>query len=122
MRTALFSDRRVITALVVAGVAGVGFAGYEVARRYRPVGYAEARAVVNRRCVECHSDHPSSRAFPVAPKAVMLDTAGEMKQYAPRIEATVAVDRSMPLANLSGMTDDERRALARWVETGAKIP
>ena len=88
----------------------------------RTVSYAEARAVVNSRCIECHSDHPTSRAFPVAPKAVKLDTALEMRQYAQRIEATVSVDRSMPLANLTGMTDRERRILARWVETGAKIP
>lgn len=88
----------------------------------RTVSYAEARAVVDRRCLECHSEHPTSRAFPVAPKAVKLDTALEMKQYAPRIEATVAVERTMPLANMTGMTDAERRVLARWVETGAKVP
>jgi len=87
----------------------------------RPVSYAEARAVVNRRCLECHAEKPTSRAFPVAPKAVMFDTALEMKQYAQRIEATVA-DGSMPLANLSGMTDEERGILTRWVEAGARIP
>jgi uncharacterized membrane protein len=52
----------------------------------------------------------------------MLDTAAQMKQYAQRIEASVAVERTMPLANMSGMTDDERRVLGRWVETGAKTP
>lgn len=87
----------------------------------RTVSYAEARAVVDRRCLECHAAHPTSRAFPVAPQAVMLDTAAEMQQYAPRIKATVA-DGSMPLANMTNLTDDERRVLERWVETGAKIP
>jgi uncharacterized membrane protein len=87
----------------------------------RTVSYAEARAVVDRRCIECHSEHPTSRAFPVAPKAVMFDTAAEMQKYAQRIGATAA-DGSMPLANMSGMTDEERRVLGRWVETGAKIP
>ncbi len=103
---------------VVAGV--VAAAGFTSCGK-RPVSYAEARTVVNRRCVECHSEHPTSRAFPVAPKAVMFDTALQMQRYAGRIGATVA-DRSMPLANMSGMTDDERRVLARWVEIGAKIP
>lgn len=88
----------------------------------QPVSYAEARAVVDRRCIECHSERPTSRAFPIAPKGVMLDTALQMKQYARRIEASVAVERTMPLANMSGMTDEERRVLGRWVETGAKIP
>ena len=52
----------------------------------------------------------------------MLDTAVQMKQYASRIEATVVVDRTMPLANMSGMTDEERSILGRWVEMGAQIP
>jgi uncharacterized membrane protein len=88
----------------------------------RPVGYAQARAVVNRRCIECHSAQPTNRAFPIAPKGVMLDTALQMKQYAGRIKARVEVERTMPLANMSGMTDQERWALGRWVETGAKVP
>lgn len=88
----------------------------------RPVSYAEARAVVNRRCTECHSAHPTSRAFPFPPRAVILDTAPQMKQWANRIEARVVVERTMPIANMNGMTDDERSVLGRWVRTGAKIP
>jgi uncharacterized membrane protein len=87
-----------------------------------PVTYAEARAVVNRRCIECHSEKPANRAFPVAPQGVMLDTADEMKQYAGRIEVTVAVEHTMPIANMTGMTEEERGILGRWVEEGAKVP
>ena len=105
--------------LLIGVVAVVGSTSY---RGQRPVGYAEARTVVNRRCIECHSEHPTSRAFPIAPQGVMLDTALQMKQYARRIEARVAVERTMPLANMSGMTDEERWVLGRWVETGAKVP
>jgi uncharacterized membrane protein len=103
-------------------VAVVGSTSRETAREKRPVGYAEARTVVNRRCIECHSEKPANRAFPIAPQGVMLDTALQMKQYARRIEASVAVGRTMPLANMSGMTDEERWVLGRWVETGAKVP
>lgn len=99
----------------------VAAAGFTSCGR-RPVSYTEARAVVDRRCVECHSEHATNRAFPVAPQGVMLDTALEMQQYAQRIEATVAVERTMPLANMTGMTDRERRILGRWVEAGAKVP
>ena len=108
--------------LLVGVVAGLGCASCGTAREQRPVGYAEARTVVDRRCVECHSGQPTNRAFPIAPKGVMLDTALQMKQYARRIEVRVAVERTMPLANMSGMTDEERRVLGRWVETGAKVP
>jgi len=86
------------------------------------VTYAEARAIVNRRCLECHAEKPTNRAFPVAPQGVRLDTASEMKQYAERIEVTASVDYSMPLANMTAMTEDERKLLRRWVDEGAKVP
>lgn len=108
--------------LLIGVVAVVGSTSRETLRRQRAVGYAEARAVVDRRCIECHSVHSANRAFPIAPKGVMLDTAPQMKQYAGRIQARVAVERTMPIANMSGMTDEERWVLARWVETGAQIP
>ena len=108
--------------LLIGVVAIVGFTSRQTAPGQRPVGYAEARTVVSRRCTECHSERPANRAFPIAPKGVMFDTALQMKQYARRIEARVAVERTMPLANMSGMTDEERWVLGRWVETGAKVP
>ena len=108
--------------LLIGVVAVVGSTSRETAREQRPVGYAEARTVVNRRCIECHSEQPTNYAFPIAPQGVMLDTALRMKQYARRIEARVVVERTMPLANMSGMTDEERWVLGRWVETGAKVP
>ena len=120
--SAVALSRRWRWLLFIGVVVVIGFIAREIALRLRPVSYAEARAVVDRRCVDCHSEHPTNRAFPIAPQGVMLDTAPQMKQYAPRIEATVAVERTMPLANLSGMTDEERRILGRWVKTGAKIP
>ena len=52
----------------------------------------------------------------------MLDTAEQMQQHAPRIEARVVVERTMPLANIAGMTDEERRVLGRWVKNGARVP
>jgi uncharacterized membrane protein len=105
-------------AVLIGVVAVVG----ATACQKRPVSYAQARTVVNRRCIECHSEKPTNRAFPIAPQGVMLDTALEMKQYARRIEARVVVERTMPIANMSGMTDQERRVLGRWVETGANVP
>jgi uncharacterized membrane protein len=120
MRAAPFGHRWRGPLLI--GVVAAASTSCGTGREQRPVTYAEARAVVNRRCVECHSERPTNRAFPIAPQAVMLDTAPRMKQYARRIEVRVVVERTMPLANMSDMTDEERRVLARWVETGAKVP
>jgi uncharacterized membrane protein len=107
--------------LLIAVVA-VAYTSCHTGQGKRPVGYGEARIVVNRRCIECHSEQPTNPAFPVAPRGIMLDTALQMKQYARRIEARVAVERTMPLANMSGINDEERWVLAQWVKMGAKIP
>lgn len=106
---------------LLIGVVAIGSTGREIAMRQTPVDYVDARTVVDRRCVECHSERPTNRAFPIAPQGVMLDTAAQMQQYARRIAVRVAVERTMPLANMSDMTDEERWLLRRWVETGAKV-
>lgn len=114
----------VVPAMSAARINFIGFAmaiGFTSCAQ-RPVSYAEARTVVDHRCIECHSARPANKAFAFAPRGVRLDTALEMQQYAGRIEASVAVDRTMPLANMTGMTDKERRVLDRWVQNGAKIP
>lgn len=108
--------------LLLIGVIAAGSTSCDAGRGQRPVGYAEARTVVDRRCIECHSECPANHAFPIAPRGVVLDTALQMKQYARRIDTRVAVERTMPLGNMSGMTDEERWVLARWVEMGANVP
>ena len=80
--------------------------------------YSEARRLVERHCVSCHSEHPTERAFPIAPGGIVFDTAADMVKHAERIRVRVAVDRTMPLMNKTGMTDAERELLAGWVTAG----
>jgi uncharacterized membrane protein len=82
----------------------------------------EARAVVDRHCLACHSERPTIAAFPIAPNGVLFDTAEQMQRHAQRIKVRTVIDRSMPLLNKTGMTDAERTILGRWVENGGKGP
>ena len=91
---------------------------YQHAGATRPSD-VDARALVDRHCVPCHSQRPTVAAFPIAPKGVMLDTAEQLKQYAERIRVRTLVDRTMPLLNKTGMTEEERALLGRWAESGA---
>ena len=84
--------------------------------------YADARAVVDRHCVGCHSEAPSVPAFPIAAGGIMLDTADEMQRYAERIRARAVVKQDMPLLNKTGMTDADRALLDQWITAGAKGP
>ena len=79
------------------------------------VSNAEAQTIVSRHCVTCHSRHPSHPAFKEPPKNVALDNVGEMRRFAQQIYLQTVQNRAMPLGNQTGMTDDERDALGRWV-------
>jgi uncharacterized membrane protein len=85
------------------------------------VFFAEAREIINRRCLSCHSAYPTDGAFTTAPLGVTFDTPEQIANRAERIRARAVETRTMPLANQTGMTDRERDALARWIALGAPL-
>lgn len=82
-------------------------------------GFAEANRVIQARCVACHSASPTHPTAPVAAAGVMLDTPREIGAWAARIHERAVVTRTMPLANLTGITDEERALLGGWYAAGA---
>jgi uncharacterized membrane protein len=84
------------------------------------VDMAQVQAVVMQRCAVCHSAQPTQPGFASAPAGVMLDTPELIRQHAPRIYQTVVQLKSMPIGNLTNMTDEERALIAQWFEAGVK--
>jgi len=84
----------------------------------RKVSFARVQAVIDRRCVTCHSAHPTSPLFTSPPKDVMFDTASQIAARAAQIRTQVVVTRAMPLGNLTHMTREERELVARWIDQG----
>jgi uncharacterized membrane protein len=74
-------------------------------------------AVTRRHCVMCHAQAPSYPSFDAPPKQVVLETIEELKARAPKILEQVVWDRNMPIGNDTGMTEEERALLERWIET-----
>jgi uncharacterized membrane protein len=107
-------------ALVVLTARPAARAATAQANGIGPVSFATARGIFDRRCTTCHSRHPSNPSFPEAPLGVMLDDPGRVLALAPRIQVRVVETRTMPLGNLTGMTDAERDTLAAWIAAGAK--
>jgi uncharacterized membrane protein len=83
--------------------------------------FAAVRAVVQQRCQTCHSRWATDDVFTVAPNGVTFDTGEEMAQWAARMRERAVVQQTMPLANQTGMTAQERALLGRWVEAGAPL-
>ena len=86
-----------------------------------PVAFADARAVIQRRCVECHSATPTDAVFTVAPAGVMFDTPEQIGRMAARIKERAVVTKTMPFNNKTGITDQERALLGAWVDQGASV-
>ncbi|MSQ98026.1 MAG: hypothetical protein EXR85_01820 [Xanthomonadales bacterium] len=76
--------------------------------------------VITARCAGCHSGHPTVSGITTAPLAIAFDTADEVEAQAERIFQAAVVNRTMPLGNLTTMSDAEREQLAQWYAGLAK--
>jgi len=77
---------------------------------------AVALAIVQKHCVMCHAAKPTHESFQEAPNGVVLESVADMKKHATAIYVQTVQNRAMPLGNQTGMTDDERLALMRWLK------
>lgn len=50
----------------------------------------------------------------------MFDTAQQIQQMAPRIQAQAVVSQIMPLGNITQMTQQERDLIGAWIDQGAR--
>ena len=84
------------------------------------VNFAEVQQVITERCVICHSAQPNHPTAPVAPNGVMFDTVGQINLWAERIHNRTVVTKTMPLANLTTISEEERALLDRWYKSTRK--
>jgi uncharacterized membrane protein len=86
------------------------------------VSFAEARQIIDKRCVPCHSVTPSDISLGRTPVGIAFDSPQQIGALAARIKERAVVQRTMPPGNKTIMTDRERAMLARWLELGAQLP
>lgn len=107
-----------------AGMIGLALVSSPRPRVVRPtaaVGFAEAHGVITRRCLLCHAQTPGHPAFASAPLGFAFDRPDDIERHARAIYETTALHRVMPLANLTGITEEERGVIAAWYEAGAQV-
>ena len=83
--------------------------------------FAAVRSVIAQRCQPCHSQYQTDRTFGPAPGGVTFDTPESIARLAERIRIRAVETRTMPIANKTGMSDEERNLLARWIQLGAPL-
>src|ERR1700722_3434387 len=80
---------------------------------------AQVQQIVQVRCVPCHAARPTQAGFSAAPNGLVLQTLDQLLAHLPEVQQQLAA-RTMPLGNLTGMTDQERAAMLMWIGHGAR--
>src|SRR2546423_1685260 len=83
--------------------------------------FVTVRSVITQRCQPCHSQYQSDRAFGPAPGGVTFDTPESIARLAQRINVRAVETKTMPPANKTAITAEERELLRRWIAGGAPL-
>jgi uncharacterized membrane protein len=82
-----------------------------------PADPTQVLAIIERRCVPCHAASPTQPGFVAAPNGLVFENLDEVRAHLPQVEQQLAM-RTMPLGNLTGMTEEERAAMLMWIGHG----
>jgi uncharacterized membrane protein len=100
----------------IAFVAGTAFLIGPIEEKAEgPVAFEDVKRVIDTRCVSCHADKPTFQGIAEAPKGAKLDTPERIRAQAALIHQQTVASRVMPPGNLTGMTEEERLLLGRWL-------
>ena len=78
------------------------------------IATTDVSPVIAQRCASCHAEQPTQAGFNTAPAGMIMETEVQIEQFATEIHQASVLTRTMPLANLTGMTDQERELIDQW--------
>jgi uncharacterized membrane protein len=87
----------------------------------KPVSFEEVNQIIQKRCTPCHSSKPTDDEWTTAPNGLVFDTPDHIVNMIDKIKSRAIDTRSMPQANKTNMTQEERDMVAAWINQGAKI-
>jgi uncharacterized membrane protein len=82
-------------------------------------GLSRVQQIVQLRCLPCHAAKPTQAGFSAAPNGLVLETLDQLSAHLPEVQQQLSA-RTMPLGNLTAMTEDERSAMLMWIGHGAR--
>ena len=82
--------------------------------------FPQVRDTVLGRCAMCHAKEPGWEGIVVPPKGVVLETDGQIAAHAREIYLQAGRSHAMPPANVTQVSEEERRLLVTWYETAVK--
>ena len=86
-----------------------------------PVSFLQIQPIIQKRCIQCHSSNPTDDVEKIAPNGIKLETPEQIKNQKERILLRVVQTQTMPQGNKTGITENERELIGRWIEQGGNI-
>lgn len=85
------------------------------------IEFSEVNAIIQERCVSCHSSKPTDDVYKAPPNGVMYDTPEDIVRKKDLIMQRVVITKTMPQNNKTNITQKERDILRCWIEQGASV-
>lgn len=85
------------------------------------ISYSEVEPIIQERCLPCHATEPTYPGITAPPLGVVYDTPGQVKAKAAKIKLMAVDSATMPPANITKITDEEREVLRSWIDAGAPL-
>lgn len=85
------------------------------------ISFAQMNAIINTRCISCHSSKPTDDVYTAPPNGVVYDTPQDIVKYKDKIMQRVVVTKTMPQNNKTGITPAEREMIGCWINQGASL-
>ncbi|HEV8080608.1 MAG TPA: urate hydroxylase PuuD [Chitinophagaceae bacterium] len=85
------------------------------------INFIEVNAIVQSRCISCHSSKPTDDLITAPPNGVTYDTPDNIVRLKDKIMQRVVLTKTMPQNNKTNMTLEERELIRCWIEQGASL-
>ncbi|UOM36448.1 urate hydroxylase PuuD [Acuticoccus sp. I52.16.1] len=84
----------------------------------RSDAFPAAQNIILSRCSMCHAAQPMWEGMVHPPLGVTLESEYDIAREASRIARQAVLSHAMPPGNVTGMTDEEREQVRRWLADG----
>ena len=85
------------------------------------ISFAKVNAIVQKRCISCHSVQPTDGIIKAPPNGVTYDMPDNLVKLKDKIMQRVVLTKTMPQNNKTNMTLEERELIGCWIQQGAIV-
>ncbi len=75
----------------------------------------QVQTIFANRCLTCHRANPTFTGLSEPPGGISFEKYAEIQKRTKEIYEQVVLAKVMPLGNITGMSDEERKVIAKWI-------